>query len=361
MIGATMFSYFFVRFLKVTAQFFIGVTLISFMIDFTEFSRSAGDAPNYQFANALALSALKMPFIVQLVVPFVILFASMTALITLNRKYELVVARSAGLSAWQFLTPICVGSLLIGIFTITVFNPLASWSFAAAKELEAHIRGNESASSGNTVPWITQKTDEGFAIIGAKSAHNRGLDLRGVTFMRFDTSDKLIERIEGQRAVLRDGYWHIQDAMILRDDGVRERKDDVRIATGLRPEFVTERLADPDTISFFDLPRTISVARSLGLQANAFATKMHSLFALPFLLVAMSLIAATVSMRFVRMGQSVSVILGGILAGFLLYVVSVMVTALGSAGIMPPVMAAWLPTIAASLFGVTFLLFKEDG
>ncbi|MCO5057884.1 MAG: LPS export ABC transporter permease LptG [Rhizobiaceae bacterium] len=361
MIGTTMFSYLFVRFLKVTGQFFIGVTLISYMIDFTEFARSAGDAANYSFSTALALSALKMPFIIQLVVPFIIMFAAMTALVALNRKYELVVARSAGLSAWQFLAPIGVASLLVGLFTITVFNPLASASFSYAKELEAHIRGNESATPSRSIPWLSQRTDDGLAIIGAKSALDRGKDLRGVTLMRFDDTDHLIERIEADRAVLRTGYWHLFNAHIIKDEGGRKREAQMRIGTNLKPEFVTERLADPDTISLFELPHMIAVARSLGLQANAFATKMHSLFALPFLLVAMSLIAATVSMRFVRMGQSVTVILGGILAGFLLYVVSVMVTALGSAGIMPPILAAWLPTIAASLFGVTFLLFKEDG
>jgi lipopolysaccharide export system permease protein len=82
---------------------------------------------------------------------------------------------------------------------------------------------------------------------------------------------------------------------------------------------------------------------------------------LPALLVAMALIAATVSMRFARMGQSATIILGGVLAGFLLYVVSVLVKAFGSAGIVPPVVAAWVPVLVAGFFGVTFLLYKEDG
>ena len=99
------------------------------------------------------------------------------------------------------------------------------------------------------------------------------------------------------------------------------------------PEFVQERLARPETIPFFELPAKIEVARSFGLRANAFAMQFHSLVALPLLLVAMTLIAATVSMRFARMGQSATMILGGIVAGFLLYVVSVLVKAFGTCGI----------------------------
>ena len=81
----------------------------------------------------------------------------------------------------------------------------------------------------------------------------------------------------------------------------------------------------------------------------------------PVLLVAMTLIAATVSMRFVRLGQSATLILGGILSGFLLYVVTTLVKAFGSSGIVPPVIAAWMPVVVAMFFGVTFLLYKEDG
>ena len=75
----------------------------------------------------------------------------------------------------------------------------------------------------------------------------------------------------------------------------------------------------------------------------------------------MTLIAATVSMRFARMGQSVAMIMGGILAGFLLYVVTVLVKAFGDAGLVAPFIVAWIPVLVAMFFGVTFLLYKEDG
>ncbi len=142
---------------------------------------------------------------------------------------------------------------------------------------------------------------------------------------------------------------------------MRLRANPSEIKTDLRPEIVQERLARPESIPFFKLPGKIDVARSFGLKANAFAVQFHSLVALPLLLVAMTLIAATVSMRFARMGQSATMILGGIVAGFLLYVVTVLVKAFGTAGFVPPVVAAWFPVVVAMFFGVTFLLHKEDG
>ena len=51
---------------------------------------------------------------VSMAVAFIGLIAAMATLISLNRKYELVIARAAGISAWQFLTPIAFGSFLFG-------------------------------------------------------------------------------------------------------------------------------------------------------------------------------------------------------------------------------------------------------
>lgn len=363
MIGRTLFTYFFRRYLLLTIQFMIGVLIISFLVDFTEFSRRAGGLPGFTIASGLMVSALRIPLIIQTAIPFIILFSAMAALMALNRKYELVIARSAGISAWQFLLPLCVASFLIGIFTITVFNTAASKALAWSEEIETRMGSARASSavSAQQLPWLRQRTEEGVTIIGAKNTARRGLVLSEATFIRFDDGGGIAERLDARRAVLGDGAWTLTGVTRLTPDGARTSLDSVRVLSGLRPEFVEEQFARPETIPLFELGAKIDAARSFGLSANAFAMQYHSLLAIPLLLVAMTLIAATVSMRFVRLGQSAPMILGGVTAGFLLYVVSVLVKAFGSSGFVPPIVAAWFPVIVAMFFGVTFLLHKEDG
>ena len=86
----------------------------------------------------------------------------------------------------------------------------------------------------------------------------------------------------------------------------------------------------------------------------------HSLLAVPLLLCAMVLIAATFSLRFTRRGTWV-LVLGGLLTGFLLYFVSDLVLALGLSGKLPPVLAAWTPAVIFTLLGVAGLFHLEDG
>ena len=115
MIGHTLFLYFFRRYVATFVQFFLGVCVISYLVDFTEFSRFKSTLPGYTIGGGLLVSALRIPLIAQTAIPFIILFSAIATLMALNRRYELVVARSAGVSAWQFLAPLCLASLLIGI------------------------------------------------------------------------------------------------------------------------------------------------------------------------------------------------------------------------------------------------------
>ena len=360
--GWTLNRYFFLRYATITTWYFLGVYALITLIDFTEFSSRTIGVPGFTVGLAFTVSALRVPTIMLQAVPFVALIAAIATLVSLNRKYELVIARSAGISAWQFLLPFCVGALLLGLLTVGVLNPLAAHAISRSESLENEFRsGKSNTVTAFSAPWLRQKTADSDTIIGARAVLQQGLELADVTFFSLDGEGNIVERRDAARAYLRDGYWELHDVGRIRDGNQLPRLETDRIATNLRPEFVQERLARPETIPFYELPRKIEVARSFGLGASTFATQFHTLMALPLLLVAMTLIAATVSMRFARMGQSATMILGGVFAGFLLYVVSVLVKAFGNAGFVPPFIVAWIPVVVAMFFGVTFLLYKEDG
>jgi len=75
----------------------------------------------------------------------------------------------------------------------------------------------------------------------------------------------------------------------------------------------------------------------------------------------MILIAATVSLRFFRSGGISRVILIGVTAGFVLYVLAKLAEDFGAAGFVWPSVAAWTPAIVGALTSVTVLLYQEDG
>src|SRR5712671_4051174 len=115
---------------------------VTFLLDYLELLRRGGGRAQANWGVLLAIAALKMPHTAQEVMPFAILFGTMLAFWRLTRSNELVVARAAGVSVWQFLMPAELFALVIGVVAVTVFNPIASAMQASFENLESRILRN---------------------------------------------------------------------------------------------------------------------------------------------------------------------------------------------------------------------------
>ena len=361
--GRTLQLYVFMRLLRMVIYFFLAIGALALLVDFTELSNRTGNLPQYTAGRALLVSAMRVPFILQVALPFVMLFATMATLINLNRKYELVVARSAGVSAWQFLAPTWAAAFVIGLAGAFVLNPLAAHGFSTAEAIEGEWRGNVTGGLFTAdEPWLRQDREGGGSIlIGAQRVSNRNITLFDAVFLEVGEGSQAETRHDAATARLDDGRWVLRTVSSQVPGEPPVARERVVIPTALDEAVIREALVPPEMVPIFALGRQIAAAQSFGVPANPFRMQYHSLIALPALLVAMALIAATVSLRFVRMGQSASMILGGIAAGFVLYVITALAKSFGSAGVLPPVLAAWLPVAGGILFGTGYLLHREDG
>ncbi|MBO9097965.1 MULTISPECIES: LPS export ABC transporter permease LptG [unclassified Rhizobium] len=361
MIFGTLNRYFFLRYAITTGWFFVGVTAIVFLADFSENAGRLSGLPGYTVAIGLLMTAVRLPLILQQTMPFLVLFVGMTTLIALNRRYELVIARAAGISVWQFMAPFIFGAFIVGLLTMLVLNPIAAAGQRQADALEADLRGDPSYHNRLSVPWLRQIARDDDVIIGAKTVVDNGMTLMNAVFIHFNPQGDVVLRQDANSAKLEDGYWLLTGVVERAPGEIPAHKATVRVRTNLKQDFVSQRLAQPETIAFYDLSNRIEIARSFGISTKALETQFNSLLSQPFLMVAMTLIAATVSLKFSRFNQSRSVILGGILAGFVLYVVNVLVKAFGSSGVVPPFVATWIPVVVALALGATILLHQEDG
>ncbi|MCW4114164.1 LPS export ABC transporter permease LptG [Aurantimonas sp. MSK8Z-1] len=359
--NATLNGYFFRRFVSSVFSTLVAIFALVYLIDMIEVGRR-GQFADLSFSVAALLSALRVPSFVEQAFPFIILFSSIFTLLSLNRRLELVVARAAGVSVWQIVAPFVAASALIGVFAVCVYNPLAAAALAKGAELETRITsGGHVESSSDRIPWLRQSADGVESILGARAISKGGLELAGVTAYVIGDNGTVRERIDAPQADLIEHSWVMENAVVTRIGFSPDPPKTIELPTTLKPEYVEERLANPDSIPLWQLHSKIQAARSLGYNADAFAMQYNTLLARPALFVAMTLLAATVSVKFARTGQSGRTIIGGITAGFVLYVVTFLAQALGSNAIIPPVIAAWFPAVAAGLFGVTALLYQEDG
>ena len=78
-------------------------------------------------------------------------------------------------------------------------------------------------------------------------------------------------------------------------------------------------------------------------------------------MLAMVLVAATFSLRSLRQGRTVLLVLGGIATGFVFYFMTDIIYALGLSGNLPIILSAWIPAVAITLFGLAMMFHLEDG
>ena len=358
----TLARYFGLRFLSAVLVVFGGIFALVALIDYIELMRRAGDIPNVSAALVAKTSLYRVPQVVERILPFCILIGAMSCYLNLSRRLELVVARSAGLSAWQFVTPALVVAFALGIVATTVYNPISAMLQERSKRFEAELFGNATnAPRRGGSFWVSQRTDDGQTIINATGSRDQGINLNGVSIFSFDVDGHFKQRIEARAAVLEPGVWRLRDARIYALGILPVDQAEYRLKTSLTPEQVRESFATPETVPFWELPQYIRIAEHAGLVAAGYRLQFQKLLARPFLLAAMVLLAAAVSLRFFRFGGVQKMVLSGVAAGFLLYVLSKVTEDFSKAGLMHPVAAAWLPVLVGGVTGFSALLYQEDG
>ena len=141
MIGRTLSFYLAGRFLRTVIAAFMLVFVLIYAVDLVELLRRSGDSQRATGIMMAALSFLRTPTVAEQALPFAVLFGSMIAFLNLSRKMELVVARAAGLSVWQFLMPPLAVIVLIGVLSVTAYNPASTWMKEKSDQIESSVFG----------------------------------------------------------------------------------------------------------------------------------------------------------------------------------------------------------------------------
>jgi lipopolysaccharide export system permease protein len=355
--------YFAGRFLISALGVFASIFVLLVLVDYIEMVRRTSSLASASAIMVAETSLFRVPQLLEKLTPFCVLIGAMTCYLALSRRLELVVARAAGVSAWQFISPALASALLLGVFATAVYNPVSAELREQSKKMEAELFGRDPGGGlqDATGFWVSQTTSEGNAIINAARSEQQGKRLTGLTVFLFDPSYQFKERIDAGEATLENGYWLFKSVRRYSLDAPAVSQDSFRLATNLTPVQVQNSFSTPETVSFWQLPTYIRSSENSGVASAGYRLQYQKLVAQPFLLIAMVMLAAAVSLRFFRFGGVQKMVLSGVGAGFLLYVLSKVTEDLSKAELMHPIAAAWLPVCVGGLTGFLALLYQEDG
>jgi lipopolysaccharide export system permease protein len=363
MMTNTLGRYFAGRFVIAALGVFASIFVLLVLVDYIEMVRKTSGIASASAVMVAETSLFRVPQLLEKLMPFCMLIGAMTCYLALSRRLELVVARAAGVSAWQFIAPALASSIVLGIMATTMYNPMSANLRELSKKMEAEIMGSAPGSGIADASgfWLNQINDDGQTIINAVRSEKQGVRLTGLTMFTFDNDLQFKERIEAREATLEDGFWLFKGVRRYSLNAAPVEQETFKLPTSLTPAQVRNSFSTPETVSFWQLPGYIRSSESSGFATAGYRLQYHKLIAQPFLLAAMVMLAASVSLRFFRFGGVQKMVLSGVGAGFLLYVLSKVTEDLSKAELMHPIAAAWLPVCVGGLTGFLALLYQEDG
>ena len=347
-------------------SFFAVMLTLGFIIlifDVIELMKKDSAYASFGFANVLTMGLLKLPNMLMTILPFAVLIGSIIVFWRLTKSHELVIIRAAGQSVWQFVTPLLITSFIIGVISVTIFNPFSAAMFNKYQHYDDDRKGTPYISSSQGM-WLREHRDNKMYVVHADALRQEKyeLTLRFLNILEFSDKNEFLRRIDAKLAGLKDGYFELRDVRIYTDGKKIEYYPTMNMPTELTPDKIQENFASPETISFWDLPKIIRFFESSGFSAHSHKLHLQSLFVSPFLLMTMVLIAAVFSVDpNQRKGGGALKISAAIVFGFLLYFMTRITYALGFSTALPIAFATWSPPLIFALFSISILLHREDG
>ena len=341
------------------------IAALIMLIDFVEISQRVASNTDLSGARIFGLMLLKSPQVIIQLLPFVFLFGTLAAFVGLNRRSELIAMRAAGVSAWRFVLPAAGAALMLGVITVAALGPLAASADGLYQRERTRLSGSAAGAETSQTVWIREGDDTRQMVVRAERQDRSRARLLDVTFFIYTNDSEgmrtFSERIDADSASLSNGSWRLVNAV-----GAEIGQRAVRYATldlpsSLADDEAFERFARPQATSFWSLPAQIARVEDAGFSSTAYRLRLQQLLATPLMFAAMSILAAAFSLRLMRLGNLARMSVAAVVLGFGFFFVNQAASAFGSAEVIPPWLAAWLPPLLTALAAFTLLFYTEDG
>ena len=361
-LGSYLFKQAILNFLFVLAV----VSAVIMIFDMVDILRRVSGRHEVGLGFLVEYVVAKLPETVDKVIPFIVMISTMITFWRLSKANEFVVIRAAGVSIWGVLTPVLLAVLFIGMVWVTIINPISARMYELKETLSYRLSTNNPHAFlfSNKGLWIREaKDDDTVAIINASGLNlQKGvLWLNDISIIEVDSRTQVKRRIEAFVATLEDGHLNLKDVHVYKSGKQAEILNSLSYPTEMNVQRIKDNFVDPEAISFWNLPDAIDFYENSGFSIVRYKMRYLSLIVLPFLLMAMVLVAGLFSLKASqRQGGVLMMIILGIVTGFTVYFTSQIISAFGINSYIPVWFAVWAPAIIIASVSISVYLQKEE-
>lgn len=306
----------------------------------------------HQIEALLRYMALRLPEIVSALVPFSVLLAGIATLASLVRHSELVAMRAAGISQVLLIKALMPVALLVAVPQFWLENDLLPASVA---ELRAWGVGEYESDGERSAVWA--RVGEDIVRVGAVQGADAVAD---ITIFRRDARGNMIEQWAADRGVFEAGRWTLLDVVRSR----AEARAPTRLASDewageLSPSLLASLSTHPRELAVTELKRFVGDEGFGNRPHYLYAVWLHKKLSAPFATILMLLISVPLIQGLHRRAGTALMLAAGVAIGFSFLVFDGLILKFGEAGLLPPILAAWGPTVIFAMVAAS-LAFRTE-
>jgi lipopolysaccharide export system permease protein len=302
----------------------------------------------------------KIPAITVQMLPVATLTTIIITFSLMKRNNEITALKACGANVWKMSQPIIFTALLLSIAMFLLSETLVPYASSHANEIwRVEVKKEKGGRfHGQRHNWY--KGDNG--IYWMRHFDEQTQTMLEPAFYFFDNAFHLIQRIDARSGIWKDGAWELREGIIQNRDTdgsydlSRFHRFKLKIPEGPK-DFVREEI-EPEEMGYQQLQRFAERLGAEGYDATGYFVDLHIKIAFPFVILIMVLIGVPVALWKKEMSAPVAVSIGIALCFIYLLVLGLSRT-LGLAGILPPILSAWLANSLFLFFGV-YLLMQVD-
>jgi len=364
--GATILDAYLGRiYLGVFALTFSGLVAIFYVSTFIELSEKMfkGQATARMLIEYLYWAT---PQFVHFCIPLAVLIGGLVTIGLLTRNSELTVMRACGISLYRTAVPLALFALLAGgaLFLIEERVLVASNKRADALLRVIRTRSTSTFEMANR-QWLVARNGDIYNYVSFDAQRN---ELNALSVFRFAAKAWRLQNRSFFRTAAFTGQatgredlvsWDGKDGWTREFDRRAEERSFRAVASAsfqMEPPqyFVTEPL-DPDEMTYGQLKRYIAEMRTVGFNVVKYEVALHRKVSFPWIALIMMLIAVPFAVTTGRRGAMYGIGLAIVLA-VLYRIADSVFGALGTGGVMMPMLAAWSANLLFAAVALYLLL-----
>ncbi len=355
----TLDRYIIALFLKNLAVAAFGLTAIYLFQQITSMMIDS-DFPTRQ---VLIFNAYQMPAIFVQMVPPSMLIGTVLTLSGLNRTNELTAIFSIGIGLNRLMLLLLVFVMAFSAGTLFLQDRVLPFLYKRRTNFywrDMKQRTDFYLDVKQNKIWYRSKN----LIYNLKAFDLKTQQILGMTVYSFDENFDLVQTVESETARYTPQGWKLLQGTVtqfLADDPfpINQKFNELRLTIPETPKDFQEIEKEVDGLSLQELSTYIERNQNAGLDVKSYEVKFHSRFSLSFIPIVMCILGVPFSVRGRREGglaKDLGICLGITFFYWLFYSIGL---SLGTNGALPPVVAAWAPTLIFTVFALVLVSRQE--